>query len=181
MTGHRRENFGAGFENICLALREIVELIRRYTWYLSGPSESPMCSGRSTRSWASRIARVREPAAPSSGDPGGGRLSLLPPLDYAPFVFLMSSKLSGLDRFRGHSGRGPGPGETGLVMREVTERPEGVWAGTVKLVGTTRETILAEVKELLENPATIRPWPRPKTLMATATLPRGLWQSWVNN
>lgn len=85
---------------------------------------------------------------------GGGRLSLLPPIDYAPFVFLMNRSYLVLTDSGGIQEEAPALGKPVLVMREVTERPEGVWAGTVKLVGADRNKIFQEVKELLENPLT---------------------------
>ena len=81
----------------------------------------------------------------------GGRLSLLPPLDYAPFVYLMSQSYLVLTDSGGIQEEAPALGKPVLVMREVTERPEGVWAGTVKLVGTDRDRIVREVRNLLED------------------------------
>jgi UDP-N-acetylglucosamine 2-epimerase len=85
--------------------------------------------------------------------PGGGRLSLLPPLDYAPFVFLLSRCHLVLTDSGGIQEEAPALGKPVLVMREVTERPEGLWAGTVRLVGTAKEKIVREVIELLDQPA----------------------------
>ncbi|MCL4503938.1 MAG: UDP-N-acetylglucosamine 2-epimerase (non-hydrolyzing) [Deltaproteobacteria bacterium] len=153
VTGHRRENFGEGFKNICLALRQIVETYPQahlvYPVHLNPHVQQPVYE----------ILSGAEPArgGKAGGElhcetPGGGRLSLLPPLDYAPFVYLMSRSHLVLTDSGGIQEEAPALGKPVLVMREVTERPEGVWAGTVKLVGTSRETILAEVKALLEDP-----------------------------
>jgi UDP-N-acetylglucosamine 2-epimerase (non-hydrolysing) len=87
---------------------------------------------------------------------GGGRISLLPPLDYAPFVFLMSLSYLVLTDSGGIQEEAPALGKPILVMRDVTERPEGVWAGTVKLVGPDRPRILTGVRELLENPTSYK-------------------------
>jgi UDP-N-acetylglucosamine 2-epimerase (non-hydrolysing) len=77
---------------------------------------------------------------------------LLPPLEYAPFVYLLSQSYLVLTDSGGIQEEAPALGKPVLVMRDVTERPEGVWAQTVKLVGTNREKIFQEIKELLENP-----------------------------
>ena len=152
VTGHRRENFGEGFEHICLALRDLAEQYQDihivYPVHLNPNVQQPVYeilgssehSKRETGGWHARM-------------PGGGRISLLPPLDYAPFVFLMSRSYLVLTDSGGIQEEAPAMGKPVLVMREVTERPEGVWAGTVKLVGPDRRRILAGVKELLENPA----------------------------
>ena len=153
VTGHRRENFGAGFENICLALCDLVEhypdvhLI--YPVHLNPNVQEPVYRILSQVSGqietGGGVTSVR--AA------GGGRLSLLPPLEYAPFVFLMSQSYLVLTDSGGIQEEAPALGKPVLVMRDVTERPEGVWAGTVKLVGASRECIVRETMELFENPA----------------------------
>ena len=166
VTGHRRENFGEGFENICLALRDLAEQYQDihiiYPVHLNPNVQQPVyeilgASGQDTRttgaSWHTHLD-------------GGGRISLLPPLDYAPFVFLMSRSYLVLTDSGGIQEEAPALGKPVLVMREVTERPEGVWAGTVKLVGPDRHRILAGVKELLEDPASY-------TAMAQAQNPYG--------
>jgi UDP-N-acetylglucosamine 2-epimerase (non-hydrolysing) len=152
VTGHRRENFGAGFENICLALCDLVErypdvhLI--YPVHLNPNVQQPVYRILSQVSGqietGGGVASVR--AA------GGGRLSLLPPLEYTPFVFLMNQSYLVLTDSGGIQEEAPALGKPVLVMRDVTERPEGVWAGTVKLVGASRECIVRETIELFENP-----------------------------
>jgi UDP-N-acetylglucosamine 2-epimerase (non-hydrolysing) len=84
---------------------------------------------------------------------GGSRVSLLPPLEYAPFVYLLSRSYLVVTDSGGIQEEAPALGKPVLVMREVTERPEGVWAGTVKLVGADREKIFQGIKELLDHPA----------------------------
>jgi UDP-N-acetylglucosamine 2-epimerase (non-hydrolysing) len=153
VTGHRRENFGEGFENICLALRDLAAQYQDihiiYPVHLNPNVQQPVyeilgSSGHDTRAagagWHTHLD-------------GGGRISLLPPLDYAPFVFLMSQSYLVLTDSGGIQEEAPALGKPVLVMREVTERPEGVWAGTVKLVGPDRHRILAGVRDLLENTA----------------------------
>lgn len=153
VTGHRRENFGTGFENICLALRDLVEhhddLLLVYPVHLNPNVQRPVFGllaqiGELTEA-PGKVLHLRMS--------GGGHLSLLPPLDYAPFVYLMSRCHLVLTDSGGIQEEAPALGKPVLVMREVTERPEGVWAGTVKLVGTNREKIFREVSELLDNPA----------------------------
>lgn len=153
VTGHRRENFGQGFQNICLALRDLVEgcpdvhLI--YPVHLNPNVQQPVYGMLAGRSGFSHHPQ----GAISTTASSGGRLTLLPPLDYAPFVFLLSRCHLVLTDSGGIQEEAPALGKPVLVMRDVTERPEGLWAGTVKLVGTNREKIVAEVKELLDNSA----------------------------
>jgi UDP-N-acetylglucosamine 2-epimerase (non-hydrolysing) len=145
VTGHRRENFGPGFESICWALRDVVEafadVVVVYPVHLNPNVQRP----------------VKEILAPVGAGPGEGqaghRLFLLPPLDYAPFVYLLSQSYVVLTDSGGIQEEAPALGKPVLVMRDVTERPEGVWAKTVKLVGTDRGTIFQEIQELLEVPA----------------------------
>ncbi len=153
VTGHRRENFGQGFQNICDALRDLaagypdVHLV--YPVHLNPNVQGPVYQLLSGGGQP-----PREPRGACRWDfPGGGRLSLLPPLDYAPFVYLMSRSYLVLTDSGGIQEEAPALGKPVLVMREVTERPEGVWAGTVKLVGADRERILAGVRELLDRDA----------------------------
>lgn len=152
VTGHRRENFGLAFRNICLALRDIAEHYGDvhiiYPVHLNPNVQQPVyeilgkdagvCDGK--------------PGVSAVQVPGGGRITLLPPVEYAPFVFLMSQSTLILTDSGGIQEEGPALGKPVLVMREVTERPEGLWAGTVKLVGTGRKKIFSEVRELLDNP-----------------------------
>jgi UDP-N-acetylglucosamine 2-epimerase (non-hydrolysing) len=152
VTGHRRENFGPGFRSICLALKDLVEARNDihlvYPVHLNPQVQEPVHN---------ILLGNYEPALKASGActvevPGGGCLSLLPPLDYAPFVYLMSKSYLVLTDSGGIQEEAPAFGKPVLVMREVTERPEGVWANTVKLVGTDRHKISQEVGELLTDP-----------------------------
>ncbi|MBM4274918.1 MAG: UDP-N-acetylglucosamine 2-epimerase (non-hydrolyzing) [Deltaproteobacteria bacterium] len=152
VTGHRRENFGRAFRNICLALRDLAEhyadLHVIYPVHLNPQVQQPVYGilGKAPG------VRDGKPGVSSVQVPGGGRITLLPPLDYAPFVFLMSQSTVILTDSGGIQEEAPALAKPVLVMREVTERPEGLWAGTVKLVGTGRKKIFAAVKELLDNP-----------------------------
>jgi UDP-N-acetylglucosamine 2-epimerase (non-hydrolysing) len=143
VTGHRRENFGPGLENICWALREVVEafpgVLVVYPVHLNPEVQRP-------------VQEILAPVSQAAGGPAG-RLALLPPLQYAPFVYLLSQSYLVLTDSGGIQEEAPTLGKPVLVMREVTERPEGVWANTVKLVGTDRQRIFQGIKELLENRA----------------------------
>jgi UDP-N-acetylglucosamine 2-epimerase (non-hydrolysing) len=143
VTGHRRENFGPGFHNICWALREVVEgfpdVLVVYPVHLNPQVQRP-------------VKEILGPVCNDAGGGPGGRLALLPPLEYAPFVYLLSQSYLVLTDSGGIQEEAPALGKPVLVMRDVTERPEGVWAQTVKLVGTDRRRIVQEITELLENP-----------------------------
>ena len=136
VTGHRRESFGKGFENICDALREIaysnedVEIV--YPVHLN--------------------PNVQEPVRRILGNIG--RTHLIPPLDYEPFVYLLSRSYLILTDSGGIQEEAPSLGKPVLVMRETTERPEAVKAGTARLVGTDRNKILSETNLLLSNKET---------------------------
>jgi UDP-N-acetylglucosamine 2-epimerase len=134
VTGHRRENFGAGFEGICqglrqLALRGDVEIA--YPVHLN--------------------PRVQEPVNRILGDLDG--VHLLPPLDYLPFVELMRRASLVVTDSGGIQEEAPSLGKPVLVMRDTTERPEAVDAGTVRLVGTDPGRIYSEASRLLDDPA----------------------------
>lgn len=156
VTGHRRENFGPGFKDICWGLRDVADHfadihivypvhlnpnVQRPVYNILSPLPRDNITGRST--FTTEIDN-------------GSRISLLPPLDYAPFVYLLSRSHLVLTDSGGIQEEAPALGKPVLVMREVTERPEGVWAGTVKLVGTDRNRIFEAVKTLLDNPASYR-------------------------
>lgn len=134
VTGHRRENFGAGFENICLALRDIasrgdVEVV--YPVHLNPNVQEPV------RRILSRVSNVH----------------LIEPLDYLPFVYLMDRSTLVITDSGGVQEEAPSLGKPVLVMRDTTERPEAVEAGTVKLVGTDRAAIVREAYRLLDDEA----------------------------
>lgn len=135
VTGHRRENFGEGFENICLALKEIaethadVEIV--YPVHLN--------------------PNVQEPVKRLLSDCPS--VHLIEPLDYLPFVWLMDRSYLIITDSGGVQEEAPSLGKPVLVMRDTTERPEAVSAGTVKLVGTDAAAIKHEATTLLVDPA----------------------------
>jgi UDP-N-acetylglucosamine 2-epimerase (non-hydrolysing) len=149
VTGHRRENFGPGFENICGALHDLAEQCPDihiiYPVHLNPRVQRPVYDILTTSQASHRTGvSTMETAV-------GSRVSLLPPLDYLPFVYLMNQSYLVLTDSGGIQEEAPSLGKPVLVMREVTERPEGVWAGTVKLVGTDKRRIIHEVRQLLED------------------------------
>jgi len=132
VTAHRRENFGKPLENICRALKELasrgdVEII--YPVHLNPHVQEP----------ANRILK------------DAAHITLLPPLDYLPLVHLMKHAKLILTDSGGIQEEAPAFGVPVLVLREVTERPEGVEAGALKLVGTKTSRIVQETKRLLED------------------------------
>ena len=134
VTAHRRENFGQPLENICTALRRLAEIYGSELRIVYAVHLNP---------------NVKEPVYRNlQGIPN---ITLLPPLNYQPMVHLMKRATIVLTDSGGLQEEAPGLGVPVLVMREVTERPEGVQAGTVKLVGTDTDTILRETQNLLDN------------------------------
>ncbi len=135
ITGHRRENFGKGFMNICEALRNVS--IRHNNVHFVYPVHlNP---------------NVQEPVNEMLG--GLENIHLISPLDYLPFVKLMELSYFILTDSGGIQEEAPSLGKPVLVMREETERPEAVKAGTVKIVGTKNENIYSHVDKLLTNPS----------------------------
>jgi UDP-N-acetylglucosamine 2-epimerase (non-hydrolysing) len=139
ITAHRRENFGAPLENICAALRSLAE---RY-----GPDLNLIYPVHLN-------PNVQEPVHRLLGDVPN--ITLLPPLDYLPMVHLIKQSTLILTDSGGLQEEAPGLGVPVLVMRQVTERPEGIEAGTVRLVGTETESILREARRLLDDVAAHR-------------------------
>lgn len=135
VTGHRRENFGSGFENICKALNALAEA-NPDTHYIYPVHLNP---------------NVQEPVNRLLG--ALGNVHLIAPLGYEPFVYLMQKAYLVLTDSGGVQEEAPGLGKPVLVMRDTTERPEAIEAGTVRLVGTEAEVIRAAVQELLDNHA----------------------------
>ena len=133
VTGHRRESFGAGLERICEGLRQLAD--RRSDIEIFYPVHlNP---------------NVREPVLRLLGS--HPRIRLLEPLDYLPFVYLMNRCHFLISDSGGIQEEAPSLGKPVLVMREVTERPEAVAAGTVKLVGTDVGRIVTESCRLLDD------------------------------
>jgi len=135
ITAHRRENFGRPLENICHAIRRLAEAYSDTVRFVYPVHLNP---------------NVQEPVYRILSDIPN--VSLLPPLDYLPWVNLLKSATLLLTDSGGLQEEAPGFGIPVLVMRAVTERPEGVEAGTLRLVGTDEETIYSEARRLLDDP-----------------------------
>jgi UDP-N-acetylglucosamine 2-epimerase (non-hydrolysing) len=132
VTAHRRENFGSPFEGICAALKDLAgrqDVALLYPVHLN--------------------PNVQEPAHRLLGNVPNIRL--IPPLDYLPLVQLMKRATLVLTDSGGIQEEAPAFGVPVLVLREVTERPEGVEAGVLKLVGTDCQTIVREANRLLDD------------------------------
>lgn len=134
VTGHRRENFGQGMEDLCSAIRDMA--VTHPDWMFIYPVHlNP---------------RVQEPVQAILR--GFKNVHLIDPLDYLTFIWLMNRSDLLLTDSGGIQEEAPSLGKPVLVMREVTERVEAVEAGTVRLVGTNRAIIRHEVERLLNNP-----------------------------
>lgn len=139
ITGHRRENFGDGFISMCRAIKSLTEK------YPDVDFVYPMHLN----------PNVRKPIHEVFGDDLSnlGNMFFIEPLEYLSFVFLMEKSSIVLTDSGGIQEEAPGLGKPVLVMRDTTERPEALSAGTVKLVGTDYDKIVGEVSALLENSA----------------------------
>ena len=135
VTGHRRESFGGGFERICEALAEIA------TNHPEAQVLYPMHLNPNVREPVNRILKNVD------------NVHLIEPQEYLPFVYLMNQAHIIVTDSGGVQEEAPSLGKPVLVMRDTTERPEAVDAGTVKLVGTDKNRIVNAVHELLTNPA----------------------------
>lgn len=133
VTGHRRESFGGGFERICEALVEIA------TAHPDTQILYPMHLNPNVREPVNRILKNVD------------NVHLIEPQDYLPFVYLMNQAHIIVTDSGGVQEEAPSLGKPVLVMRDTTERPEAVEAGTVKLVGTDKARIVSEVNNLLTN------------------------------
>ncbi len=139
ITGHRRENFGEGFLNICHAIKHLAEQYKDVDFVY------PMHLN----------PNVRKPVLEILGEKVEN-VFLIEPLDYLPFVYMMQHSTLILTDSGGVQEEAPGLGKPVLVMRDTTERPEAVEAGTVLLVGTNREKIEHGVSMLLNDAETYR-------------------------
>jgi len=135
ITGHRRENFGQGFENVCTA---VAELAREFpdVHFVYPVHLNP---------------NVREPVDRILGKITDGNVHLVEPLPYLEFVAMMHRSDIILTDSGGVQEEAPSLGKPVLVMRDTTERPEGLEAGTVRLVGTDKTRIMGNVAELLSD------------------------------
>lgn len=134
VTGHRRENFGDGFEQICQALAQLAQ--RGDVQVVYPVHLNP---------------NVQEPVNRILGN--CPNVHLLPPQDYLPFVYLMNRSALIITDSGGVQEEAPSLGKPVLVMRDTTERPEAVAAGTVRLVGTHTQRIAEAAHQLLDDPA----------------------------
>jgi UDP-N-acetylglucosamine 2-epimerase (non-hydrolysing) len=146
ITGHRRENFGEGFENICEAIRDLAQEHRNvdfvYPVHLNPNVWEPVHKILGTTVIASKAKQ---------SVPENLNIFLIEPLEYLPFIYLMQKCTIVLTDSGGIQEEAPGLGKPVLVMRDTTERPEGVTEGTVKLTGTNRQTIINEVYKLISD------------------------------
>lgn len=133
VTGHRRESFGEGFRNICMALKEIEESRKDVT--IVYPVHLNPNVQRTVKNILSGLPNIH----------------LIEPLEYEPFVFLMGKAYLLLTDSGGIQEEAPSLEKPVLVMRDTTERPEGIEAGVVRLVGTKKAEIVNNVMELLNN------------------------------
>ena len=135
ITGHRRENFGEGFISMCTAIRDLArkypEVDFVYPMHLN--------------------PNVRKPIRAVFGEEKRENLFFIEPLDYLDFVYLMEKSYLVLTDSGGIQEEAPGLGKPVLVMRDTTERPEALEAGTVRLVGTDFGKIISEVSALLDD------------------------------
>lgn len=134
ITGHRRENFGSGFLEICHALLELANRYPQihfvYPVHLNPNVQTPVNELLSSQN----------------------NIHLIQPLDYLKFVFLLKHCLFVLTDSGGLQEEAPSLGKPVLLMRDTTERPEAIEAGTIELVGAARELIVEGASKLLENP-----------------------------
>jgi UDP-N-acetylglucosamine 2-epimerase (non-hydrolysing) len=133
ITGHRRENFGQGFINICNAIKDIAlkypNMDLLYPVHLNPNVQKP-------------VYEILKDI---------NNVFLIDPIEYLPFVFLMEKSYIILTDSGGIQEEAPSLGKPVLVMRDTTERPEAVEAGTVRLVGTDRDKIVSQVSQLMED------------------------------
>lgn len=133
ITGHRRENFGQGFEQICTAIAQLADIFPEvqfvYPVHLNPNVQEPVL----------RLLSSHE------------NVHLIEPQDYLPFVFLMNRATLILTDSGGIQEEAPALGRPVLVMRNTTERPEAISAGTARLIGTDSSRIISAVSELLTD------------------------------
>jgi UDP-N-acetylglucosamine 2-epimerase (non-hydrolysing) len=142
ITGHRRENFGDGFVHMCNAIKTLTkkypEVDFVYPMHLNPNVRKP-------------IREIFGDEAISGTNGGERNIFFIEPLEYLPFVYLMEQSTLVLTDSGGIQEEAPGLGKPVLVMRDTTERPEAVDAGTVKLVGTNYDLIVSETSRLLDD------------------------------
>jgi len=138
ITGHRRENFGDGFINICEAVRDLAHDHQDVDFVY------PVHLNPNVRKPVQEILEIK-------GSSSEKNIYLIEPVQYLPFVYLMQKCVLVLTDSGGIQEEAPGLGKPVLVMRNTTERPEGIDAGTVRLTGADRQAIITEVNKLLRD------------------------------
>jgi UDP-N-acetylglucosamine 2-epimerase (non-hydrolysing) len=166
ITGHRRENFGQGFINICEAIKELAETFPNvdfvYPMHLNPNVRNAITEVfgdiRKIRDNSSLIRGIGDSneIRSNSGNSRVDNVHFIEPLDYLPFVYLMNDSYLVLTDSGGIQEEAPGLGKPVLVMRDTTERPEALDAGTVKLVGTDKSAIISKVTELIRESQTYK-------------------------
>jgi UDP-N-acetylglucosamine 2-epimerase (non-hydrolysing) len=133
ITGHRRENLGQGFRNICKAIKSLAKKFPNHCFIY------PVHLNPNVRKQVMKVLK------------GEKNIILTDPVDYLTFVWLMDKCKLILTDSGGIQEEAPALGKPVLVMRDITERPEAIWTGTAKLVGTNSVTIVSKVKRLLTD------------------------------
>lgn len=145
ITGHRRENFGEGFIHICTAIRDLVQKYPEVDFVY------PMHLNPNVRKPIHEIFTGMDALSMGEGWGEAANMFFIEPLEYLSFVYLMEKSTLVLTDSGGIQEEAPGLGKPVLVMRDTTERPEALEAGTVKLVGTDYNKIVGEVSVLLDD------------------------------
>ena len=145
ITGHRRENFGDGFIRMCTAIRDLTQK------YPDVDFVYPMHLNPNVRKPIQEVFAGLDSLSLGEGWGEASNMFFIEPLEYLSFVYLMEKSTIVLTDSGGIQEEAPGLGKPVLVMRDTTERPEALEAGTVKLVGTDYDKIVAEVSALLDD------------------------------
>ena len=154
ITGHRRENFGDGFISMCTAIKDLTQKYPDvdfvYPMHLNPNVRKPIAEV-----FGEHVVNKETLSAtsPMEGGQVGANMFFIEPLEYLSFVYLMEKSTIVLTDSGGIQEEAPGLGKPVLVMRDTTERPEALEAGTVKLVGTNYDKIVSEVSALLDDQA----------------------------
>ena len=150
ITGHRRENFGEGFNNMCTAIKDLVEK------YPDVDFVYPMHLNPNVRKPINEVFTGLGTLSLGEGWGKAANMFFIEPLQYLEFVYLMEKSTIVLTDSGGIQEEAPGLGKPVLVMRDTTERPEALESGTVHLVGTNHDLIVNEVSTLLDDPEAYR-------------------------
>ena len=155
ITGHRRENFGDGFINMCTAIKDLTQKYPDvdfvYPMHLNPNVRKPIAEVFGEHVVNKEV--LTSTSSPTGGGQVGANMFFIEPLEYLSFVYLMEKSTIVLTDSGGIQEEAPSLGKPVLVMRDTTERPEALEAGTVKLVGTDYNKIVAEVSALLDDQA----------------------------